>query len=55
VIGTADHVLPPAEQLFMSQRNNAHITTEIGAGHLSMITNPMAIEHVIENAARAAS
>jgi pimeloyl-ACP methyl ester carboxylesterase len=54
VIGTADHVLPPAEQLFMSQRANAHIT-EISAGHLSMITNPWAVERVIEDAARATS
>jgi len=34
VIGTADHVLPQAEQLFMSKRANAHIT-EINAGHLA--------------------
>jgi hypothetical protein len=39
VIGAADHALPPAEQLFMSQRAKAHIT-EIGAGHLSVISDP---------------
>jgi pimeloyl-ACP methyl ester carboxylesterase len=32
VIGTADHVIPPAELLFMAHRAHAHIT-EINAGH----------------------
>jgi len=50
VIGTADHVIPPAEQLFMSRRANAHIT-EIDAGHLSLISDPGAITRVIIEAA----
>ena len=54
IIGTADHVLPEAEQLFMSQRANAHIT-QINAGHLSMISNPGAVTAVIAEAARATS
>jgi pimeloyl-ACP methyl ester carboxylesterase len=51
VIGTADHVLPPAEQLFMSRRAKAHIT-EIDAGHLSLISDPGAVTRVIIQAAR---
>ena len=39
LIGTADHVIPPAELLFMSRRAHAHIT-EINAGHLSLISHP---------------
>jgi pimeloyl-ACP methyl ester carboxylesterase len=53
LIGTADHVIPPAEQLFMSKRAGAHIT-EIDAGHLSLISNPGAVTGVIEAAAHAA-
>jgi pimeloyl-ACP methyl ester carboxylesterase len=52
LIGTADHVIPPAEQLFMSQRAHAHIT-EIDAGHLSLISHPDAVTRVILAAARA--
>jgi pimeloyl-ACP methyl ester carboxylesterase len=54
VIGTADHVIPPAEQLFMSKRAGAHIT-EIDAGHLSLISDPGAVTRVIIEAARAAA
>jgi pimeloyl-ACP methyl ester carboxylesterase len=53
VIGTADHVIPPAEQLFMSERAKAHIT-EVDAGHLSLISDPAAVARVIIDAARAA-
>ncbi len=53
IIGTADHVIPPAEQLVMAQRAGAHIT-EISAPHLSMISDPGAVTRVILNAARAA-
>ena len=53
VIGTADHVIPPAEQLAMSERANAHIT-EIDAGHLSLISDPGAVTRIIIEAARAA-
>jgi pimeloyl-ACP methyl ester carboxylesterase len=52
LIGTADHVIPPAEQLFMSQRAKAHIT-QIKAGHLSLISNPGAVARVIIAAAQA--
>ena len=52
VIGTADHVIPPAEQVVMAQRAGAH-TTEINAPHLSMISDPGAVTKVIVDAARA--
>ena len=52
VIGTADHIITPAEQLFMAQRAHAHIT-RIDAPHLSMISNPDAVTRVIIQAARA--
>jgi pimeloyl-ACP methyl ester carboxylesterase len=39
LIGTADRVLVPAEQLYMAQRAHAHIT-EIKAPHLSMLYAP---------------
>lgn len=52
VIGTADKVLPPAEQLVMSQRAHAHIT-KILAPHLSMIAQPGAVADVIMEAAQA--
>jgi pimeloyl-ACP methyl ester carboxylesterase len=52
VIGTADHALPPSEQLFMSNRAKAHIT-KIDAGHLGLISHPCAVARVIVAAARA--
>jgi pimeloyl-ACP methyl ester carboxylesterase len=51
VIGTADHVIPPAEQVVMADRAGSHIT-EINAPHLSMISDPGAVTRVILNAAR---
>jgi pimeloyl-ACP methyl ester carboxylesterase len=52
LVGTADHVIPPAEQLFMSERAHAHVT-EINAGHLSLISRPGAVTRVIIAAAQA--
>ena len=52
VIGTADHVIPLAEQRFMAHRAGAHIT-EINSGHLSLITHPGAVTRVIIQAATA--
>ncbi len=54
VIGTADHVIPPAEQLFMAQRAGAHIT-EVNASHLSLISQTDTVTRVIRAAARATS
>ena len=54
MIGTADRVLPPAEQIFMAKRAGAHIT-KVNAGHLSMIADPGTVAKVIERAAKATS
>ncbi|MGZ3666579.1 MAG: alpha/beta fold hydrolase [Ktedonobacterales bacterium] len=53
VIGTADHVIPPAELLFMAQRAHAHIV-EVKASHLSMISQPGVVVNTIVAAANAA-
>ena len=52
IVGTADHVIPPAEQLFMAKRAGAHIT-EVHAPHLSMIFNPEVVTETIIAAAQA--
>ena len=52
VLGTIDHAIPPAIQLFMAKRMHAHIT-KVHAGHLSMIGDPGAVARVIAEAARA--
>jgi pimeloyl-ACP methyl ester carboxylesterase len=54
IVGTADRVIPPAEQLVMAHRAKAHVT-EIHAPHLSMISDPGAVTSVILEAARATS
>ena len=54
VIGTADQVLPPAQQTSMAQHAGAHIT-DVNAGHLSMIADPGVVAQVIEQAAMATS
>ena len=51
VIGTADHVIPPAEQVVMAKRAGSHVT-EIKAPHLSMISDPGAVTRVILEAVR---
>jgi pimeloyl-ACP methyl ester carboxylesterase len=51
IIGTADHVIPPAEQVVMAKRAGSHVT-EIKAPHLSMISDPGAVTGVILEAAR---
>jgi pimeloyl-ACP methyl ester carboxylesterase len=52
VVGTADHVIPPAEQVIMANRAHARIT-RVDAGHLSMISRPGTVTDVIRAAARA--
>jgi pimeloyl-ACP methyl ester carboxylesterase len=54
IVGTADNVLPPAEQLVMAQRAGASVT-EINAPHLSMISDPGVVASVIIQAAHATS
>jgi len=53
VIGTADHAIPPAEQLAMAEHAGAHIT-KVDAPHLSMISDPGVVTAVILQAVRAA-
>ena len=50
-VGTADHVLPPAEQRSMAARMHAH-TNEADASHLSMISQPEQVTTLILDAAR---
>jgi pimeloyl-ACP methyl ester carboxylesterase len=52
LVGTADHVIPPAEQLFMANRAHAHIT-QVNVGHLSLISRPGTVTNVILHAVQA--
>jgi pimeloyl-ACP methyl ester carboxylesterase len=52
LVGTADKVIPPAEQRIMAKRANAH-TVEIKASHVSMVSHPEAVADLIERAAHA--
>jgi pimeloyl-ACP methyl ester carboxylesterase len=52
VIGTRDHVIPPAEQMVMATRAHAHVT-EVAAPHLSMVASPGTVTRVIADAALA--
>jgi len=52
VIGTADRVIPVANQTFMAQRAGAHITM-VNAGHLSLISQPSVVTRVILEAVQA--
>jgi pimeloyl-ACP methyl ester carboxylesterase len=51
LVGTLDHVLPPAEQRIMAARADAH-TVEVRASHLSMISHPEAVTDLILAATR---
>lgn len=51
VIGTEDHILPPALQEEMAKRAGSRVT-EIKASHLSLISHPTAVADVILTAAR---
>ena len=52
VIGTADHVIPFANQTFMAKRAGARIT-DVNAGHLSLISKPSVVTRVILEAVQA--
>jgi len=52
VVGTADRVILPAEQLAMARHAHARIT-KVHAPHLSMISDPGVVTQVILQAARA--
>ena len=52
VIGTSDQVIPPAELTFMAKRAGARIT-DVNAGHLSLIADPLVVTSVILQAVKA--
>jgi pimeloyl-ACP methyl ester carboxylesterase len=49
LIGTADKVIPPAEQKVMTARAGSH-TVSVKAPHLSMVSNPDAVTEVVISA-----
>lgn len=51
LIGTADQLLPVAEQRIMAQRAHGTVT-EVDAPHLSMLAKPIQVTNVILDAAR---
>lgn len=51
LIGTADQLLPAAEQRIMAQRAHGTVT-EVDAPHLSMLAKPIQVTNVIMDAAR---
>ncbi|WP_079138219.1 alpha/beta fold hydrolase [Actinacidiphila rubida] len=50
LIGTADKVIPPAEQQYMADRAGSHIV-KVDAPHLSMVAKPGAVTDLITAAA----
>lgn len=52
LIGTRDHVIPPAAQRQMAQRAGATISY-VEEGHLGLISNPKAVTNVIDRAVKA--
>jgi len=54
LIGTLDHVIPPALQEEMASRAGAHVT-RVKAGHLTPITRPAEVTKVILSAVEATS
>jgi hypothetical protein len=51
LVGTADRVIPPAEQRFMAKRAGSTIV-ELRASHLPMVSRPAAVTRLILEAAR---
>jgi pimeloyl-ACP methyl ester carboxylesterase len=52
LVGTADHVIPPAELVSMADRAHAHIEY-VDAGHLSMVSHPAKTANIINEAVHA--
>lgn len=52
VVGTQDHIIPPALQTSMANRAGATVT-KVNTGHLAMLGAPRVVTQVIEHAARA--
>jgi pimeloyl-ACP methyl ester carboxylesterase len=53
LVGTADKVIPPAQQRVMATRAHAE-TVEVRASHLSMLSRPREVTRLILDAARSA-
>jgi pimeloyl-ACP methyl ester carboxylesterase len=51
-VGTADNLIPPAEQRFMARRANAK-TVAVRASHLPMVSRPGAVTRLTRRAAEA--
>ena len=51
LVGTADRVLPPAQQRIMAARADSTVV-EVDAPHLSMVSDPEAVAELITTAAR---
>ncbi|MGX7680209.1 alpha/beta fold hydrolase [Jatrophihabitans sp. DSM 45814] len=51
-VGTIDRVIPAAAQLSMAHRAHSHIV-EVKTSHLAMISQPKAVDRIIETAAHA--
>jgi pimeloyl-ACP methyl ester carboxylesterase len=51
LVGTADNVIPPAQQRFMAERAHADMV-EVRASHLPMVSRPRAVTRLIRQAAR---
>ena len=49
-VGTIDQVIPPSQQLMMARRAHSHIV-EVRTSHLPMISQPAAVDRLIERAA----
>ena len=54
VIGTADKIITPEEELFMAHRAHAHILLVPGGSHLTLISHPTEVTNQILAAAQAA-
>jgi len=52
LVGDADLVIPPATQLWMAQRINAHIS-HVNGGHANLVSNPDATTAAVLAAAKA--
>ncbi|HEU4948036.1 MAG TPA: alpha/beta hydrolase [Kribbella sp.] len=52
LIGTQDHIIPPAAERAMAEHAGANITY-FNAGHLGLMTDPKSVTRVIERAAKA--
>ena len=52
LLGTQDKIITPAAQLVMAKRAGSHVV-DVKAGHLSLVSRPDAVEHLVEAATRA--